>query len=368
MLASRVPVIVYVTPAGARAASAGFFLLEAADVAAMAPSTNTGAAHPVLESGTPDDTMRQKMENDAAAFLRSYVTRRGRNAQVAETAVRTSQSFSADEALDKKLIDLTASSDAQLIAALDGRVITRIGPESNEGGAITQTLHLHNAQILAILPTIREQLLGRLANPNIALLLLVGGAMLIYLEFNIPGTIVPGALGTVMVLLAIFALDLLPIRHTAVLLLLAAAVLMLLEIKFASHGILALAGIACLALGTLTLIDAPVPELAIQPAIAISVCIAFSVITFILLRLALRARHNKALTGPAALVGSFGTAMEPIWLKDTSPIGRIQVLGEIWQATASEPIPERAPIRVTGFHGDILEVQPDHRTPLAPTL
>jgi membrane-bound serine protease (ClpP class) len=361
MLASKVPVIVYVTPAGARAASAGFFLLEAADVAAMAPSTNAGAAHPVLESGTPDDTMKQKMENDAAAFLRSYVARRGRNVQLAETAVRESKSFSADEALTQHLIDLTASNETELTASLDGRTITRL----NEGASSTQTLHLRNARIATLEPTLREQLLDRLANPNLALLLLVGGALLIYLEFNIPGTIVPGALGTVMVLLAIFSLDLLPIRHTAVLLLLAAAVLMVLEIKFASHGILALAGIACLAFGTLTLIDAPIPELAIQPTIAISLCIAFSLITFVLLRLAIRARRNKALTGPAALVGALGTAMEPLWLKDTRPIGRIQVLGELWEATASEPIPERAAIRVTGFHGDILEVQPATQTPLA---
>jgi membrane-bound serine protease (ClpP class) len=365
MLSSRIPIIVYVGPAGARAASAGFFLLEAADVAAMAPETNTGAAHPVLESGTPDDTMRQKMENDAAAFLRSYVTRRGRNAQVAETAVRESKSFSADEALDQHLVDLTASSDAELLAALDGRAIRRVGMPDSEGQATTQTLHLRNAKIVTLQPTVREQLLGRLADPNLALLLLVGGALLIYLEFNIPGTIVPGALGSVMVLLAIFSLDLLPIRHTAVLLLLAAAVLMVLEAKFASHGILALAGIACLAFGTLTLIDAPIPEMAIQPVIAISLCIAFGIITFVLLRLAMRARRNKALTGPAALVGSPGTAMEPVCLKGTLPIGRIQVLGEIWQATASEPIPERGRIRVTGFYGDILEVQPDHQAPFA---
>ena len=352
MLTSKTPIIVYVGPAGARAASAGFFLLEAADVAAMAPSTNTGAAHPVLESGTPDDTMKQKMENDAAAFLRSYVARRGRNVQLAETAVRESKSFSDDEAFAQHLIDLTAPNEAQLIASLDGRTITRI-----DGQTYTETLHLRNARIVTLEPTLREQLLGRLANPNLALLLLVGGALLIYLEFNIPGTIVPGALGTVMVLLAIFSLDLLPIRHTAVLLMLAAAVLMMLELKFPSHGILALGGIACLAFGTLTLVDAPIPEMAVQPTIAISLCIAFGVITFVLLRLAIRARRNKALTGPAALVGSAGTAMEPLWSKETVPVGRILVQGEIWQATTSVPIPENANVRVTGFHGDILEVQ-----------
>jgi membrane-bound serine protease (ClpP class) len=362
MLASRVPVIIYVAPAGVRAASAGFFLLEAADVAAMAPETNTGAAHPVLESGAPDDTMRQKMENDAAAFLRSYVARRGHNVQVAETAVRASKSFSADEALDQKLIDIIAPDEAHLLAALDGRTITRNITGSADGQPTTQTLHLRNATVVTLQPTLREQLLGRLANPNIALLLLVGGALLIYLEFNVPGTIVPGALGTVMVLLSVFALDLLPIRHTAVLLLLAAAVLMLLEVKFASHGVLAIAGIACLAFGTLTLIDAPIPEMAIQPMLAISLCIGFGIITLLLLRIAVRAQRNKALIGPAALVGSFGTAMEPLWLKDTVPVGRILVQGELWEATASEPVPEKASVRVTGFHKDILEVQPDSRT------
>lgn len=355
ILRSRVPVIVYVTPAGARAASAGFFILESADVAAMAPGTNAGAAHPVLESGTPDDTMRQKMENDAAAFLRSYTSRRGRNAEVAETAVRTSKSFSADEALSQHLVDRVADSESQLLDSVDGMTIHRV---SDSGQQADLTLHLRGARIVAIEPTLREQILSHLANPNIALILLVGGALLIYLEFNIPGTIVPGALGTVMVLLAIFALNLLPIRHTALLLLIAAAALMVLEVKFASHGMLAIAGIVCLAFGTLTLVDAPIPEMQVQPTIAISLCLAFGIITVVLLRLAVRARQLKALMGPAALVGSDGSAMEPIWLRGTEPVGRVQVQGEIWQATGSEPIPERGAVRVTGFHGDILEVQP----------
>jgi len=355
ILASRVPVIIYVAPAGVRAASAGFFLLESADIAAMAPGTNTGAAHPVLEAGTPDPTLKMKMENDAAAFLRSYSTRRGRNTELAESAVRESKSFSDEEALAQHLIDLTAPDETQLLNDLDGRKITRL----NNGEPTTETLHLHNARIVTLQPTIREQLLGYLSNPNIALMLLVGGALLIYLEFNVPGTIVPGALGTVMVLLAVFALDLLPIRHTAVALILAAAVLLVLELKFTSHGILALAGTVCLAFGTLTLIDAPIPELAIQPAIAISLCVAFAVITLVLLRVALAARRNKALTGPAALVGSLGTAMEPIWTRNMLPIGRILVQGEIWPATAAAPVPERDAVRVVGFHGDILEVVPE---------
>lgn len=369
ILSSQVPVIVYIGPAGARAGSAGFFILEAADIAAMAPGTNAGASHPVLESGTPDDTMKQKMENDAAAFLRSYVTKRGRNADVAETAVRSSKSFTADEALNQTpqhLIDLVASSETQLLSELDGRTVTRLNGAQN--GAQSLTLHFRNALIVPIPPTVREQLLGYLANPNLALLLLVGGALLIYLEFNVPGTIVPGALGTVMVLLAAFALDLLPIRHTAVLLLLAAAVLLLLEVKFTSHGVLALAGIVCLAFGTLTLIDAPIPELAIRPWLAISLCVGFGIITVVLLRLAVRARRSKSLMGPAALVGFPGTAMEALQpvsetVGDTT-IGHILVQGEIWQATAPEAIAAQTSVRVTGFHGDVLEVLPNQAQPL----
>ena len=365
ILSSQVPVIVYIGPAGARAGSAGFFILEAADVAAMAPGTNAGASHPVLASGTPDDTMKQKMENDAAAFLRSYVTRRGRNADVAETAVRASKSFSADEALNQTpqhLIDLVASSETQLLDDLDGRTITRLNNAENGTGTQSLTLHLRNARIVPILPTVREQLLDYLANPNLALLLLVGGALLIYLEFNVPGTIVPGALGTVMVLLAGFALDLLPIRHAAILLLIAAAALLILEVKFASHGVLAMAGIVCLAFGTLTLIDAPIPELAIHPWLAISLCTGFGVITVFLLRLAVRARHSKSLMGPAALVGFQGSTMEELHPASETAgddnIGHILVQGEIWQATAPEAIAAQANVRVIGFHGDILEVQP----------
>jgi membrane-bound serine protease (ClpP class) len=360
ILSSRVPVIVYVAPAGARAGSAGFFLLEAADVAAMAQGTNAGAAHPVLESSTPDETMKQKMENDAAAFLRSYVTRRGRNAESAEEGIRSSHAWSADEALALHLIDLTASNENQLLAALDGRTITRID-------ATKLTLHLRNAQIVTLPSTVRETILGYLVNPNIALLLLVGGALLIYVEFNTPGTIVPGALGTVMVLLAVFALNLLPIRHTAILLLIAAAVLLALEMKFASHGVLALAGIVCLVFGTLTLVVAPIPELAIKPAIAIALSVGFGIITAVLLRLALRARRSKFVLGPAALIGYQATTMEPIQPNGHivgQPIGHILVQGEIWQATATEPVPENVSVRVVGVDGDVLCVETETPRPV----
>src|ERR1035437_416509 len=306
ILSSRVPVIVYWAPAGARAGPAGFFLLESADIAAMAPGTNAGAAHPVIEFGPqPDATMSQKIENDAEAFLRSYVTRRNRNAEAAEAAVHSSHSYTAQEALDQHLIDLIASSDNQLLTALDGREITRM-----DGSKLT--LHLAGARIQILKPSMRDELLGWLVNPNIALLFLVGGALLIYLEFNTPGTIVPGALGTLMVLLAIFALNLLPIRYTAVLLLVAALVLLLLEAKFGGHGVLGIAGIVCLTFGTLTLVAAPVPELRVTPGVAFAVSAELGEITFFLVRLAGRARRRKSLIGADAMVGCKAIAMTPI--------------------------------------------------------
>lgn len=344
ILSSRTPVIIYVAPAGARAASAGFFLLESADIAAMAPGTNAGAAHVVFEMGKPDATMAQKAENDAEAFLRSYVGPRKRNLDAAIAAVQSSKSYSAEEALSLHLIDLTASSEGELLSALDGREITRLN-------GTRETLHLANARIDIIKPTLRESVLGWLVNPNIALLFLVGGALLIYLEFNTPGTIVPGALGTLMVLLAIFALNLLPIRYTAVMLLLAALVLLVLEAKFGGHGALAIAGIACLMLGTLTLIAAPVPELNVNPWVAIAVSGGFGAITVFLVRLAVRARRLKQRLGLDALIGHAASAMEPL-----APEGHVLVDGEIWRAIADQAVPAGTPLRVTGHREYLLEV------------
>jgi membrane-bound serine protease (ClpP class) len=347
ILRSRVPVIVYVSPAGARAGSAGFFLLEAADVAAMAPGTNAGAAHVVFEmGGKPDETIKQKAENDVEAFLRSYVSKRNRNSDAAIAAVASSKSYSAEEALAQHLIDLIATSDTQLLASLEGREISHMDGSK-------QTLHLANARIDLVQPTMREDLLGWLVNPNIALLLLVGGALLIYLEFNTPGTIVPGALGTLMVLLGIFALDLLPIRFTAVLLLVAALALMLLEAKFGGHGVLAIAGIVCLTFGTLTLVAAPIPEMRINPLISIAVSLGFGGITVFLVRLAMRARRLKARLGPDALVGQIASAMEAL-----APVGHVLVEGEIWNAVSTEPVDSGTRLRVVGHEQYLLRVTP----------
>jgi membrane-bound serine protease (ClpP class) len=346
ILSSRVPVILYVAPAGARAGSAGFFLLESADIAAMAPGTNAGAAHPVLEfGGQPDATMNQKIENDAEAFLRSYVTRRGRNTDAAVAAVQSSHSYTAEEALSQHLIDLMANNENELLKNLDGKQITRM-----DGTKLT--LNLAGAEIATIQPTLRDEVLGWLVNPNIALLFLVGGALLIYLEFNSPGTIVPGTLGTLMVLLAVFALNLLPVRYTAVLLLLAAMVLLVLEAKVGGHGVLAIAGIVCLTFGMLTLVAAPVPEMGVSPWIAISVSAAFGAITVFLVRLVVRARKRKAKIGADAMVGCAATAMEEL-----TPEGHVLVEGEIWMAVAAAPVAAGTALRVVGHEHLLLRVE-----------
>ena len=346
ILRSHVPVIVYVAPSGSRAGSAGFFILESADVAAMAPGTEAGAAHVVSAIGKPDETEMQKIENDAEAFMRSYVTKRGRNADAAQAAEQSSHSYTAEEALNQHLIDLIANNDAELLNSVEGREVTRMDGSK-------ATLHVAGARIETIRPTLRDRLLGWLVDPNIALLFLVGGALLIYLEFNSPGTIVPGALGTLMVLLAVFALNLLPIRYTAVLLLVAAMVLLILEAKFGGHGALAIAGIVCLTFGMLTLVAAPVPEMNISPLVAISVSVAFGAITVFLVRIAVRARRRKARIGADAMVGCLATAMEAL-----APRGHVVVEGEIWRAVAGSPVAAGTALRVVGNDQMVLRVEP----------
>ncbi len=273
ILDSSVPVIVYVAPSGSRAGSAGFFLLEAADIAAMAPGTNAGASHPVLEGGGQvDPVMKQKMENDTTAFLRSFVALRNRNTSAAEDAVLNSKSYTEQEALKLNLITLVAPNDRDLLNAIDGKTISRFNGSST-------TLHTRGAELIVVDPVLREKLLDKLTDPNLAVLLLIVGGLLIYLEFNAPGTIVPGALGTLLVLISLFSLNLLPIRYTAVMLVVGALVLLVLEAKFSSHGVLAGAGTVCLVFGLLTLVDGPIPELRVHPATAIAAGAAFGLIT-----------------------------------------------------------------------------------------
>ncbi len=347
--ASPVPVIVFIEPAGSRAGSAGFFLLEAADVAAMAPGTEAGAAHPIIEGTTMDPVLKMKVENDAAAFLRSYVTVRGRNAAAAEDAVRNSKSSSESEALQLKLIDLVAANDDALLAALDGRTIKRFNGAS-------ETLHLAHASIVTTPPSLRERLLTRLTSPDLDVLLLTCGALLIYLEFNVPGTIVPGALGTLLLLLGVFGLNLLPVRHTAVLLLIFALVLVVLEAKFASHGVLALAGVLCLVFGLATLVDGPTPETRVHWGTAIGAGIGFGTVSFWLAWVAVRAQRNKRLLGPQAMIGRVAIAITPL-----APMGQVEVRGEIWQAAVESgvaTVPAGTRVTVRAVDGLTLTVSP----------
>ena len=346
ILASPVPVIVFVGPTGARAGSAGFFLLEAADIAAMAPGTNAGAAHPVVEGAKIDDTMKLKLENDTAAFLRSYTSRRGRNPSAAEDAVRQSKSYTEKEAKDLGLIDIVASDIPSLLNAVDGRTVTRF-----DGSTVV--LHTRDAQLAQIEPTIRERVLDWLMDPNLAVLILVLGGLLIYIEFNAPGTIIPGALGTVLVLISLFALNLLPLHYASGLLLIIAFALMLLEVKFASHGVLAFAGIVCLVFGALTLVDGPIPEMRVHLATALATGIAFGLITIFLVRIALLARRNKTILGVDSMIGQTAVASDAI-----NPHGQIFIHGELWQAESTSPIKQGDSVRVIARKGLLLFVEP----------
>ena len=345
ILTSPVPVIVYVAPSGSRAGSAGFFILEAADIAAMAPGTNAGASHPVIEGGTLDPIMKQKLENDTTAFLRSYVSRRNRNTDAAQDAVLNSKSYTEREAEQLKLIDIIAPSNTALLDAIDGRTVTRFDGSS-------ATLHTRGAHITPIGTTLREDILDRLMDPNLAVLILVVGGLLIYLEFNTPGTIIPGALGTLLVVLALFALNLLPVRYTSLMLLVAAFALLLLEAKFSSHGVLATAGVICLVFATLTLVAGPIPEMRVSIATAISTGLAFGAVTTFLVRIAIRARHNKVVTGPDALIGSIAIAQQPL-----EPRGQVMVHGELWFAESPSPVAPGEQVRVRAVRNLTLLVE-----------
>jgi len=346
MLASPVPVIVYVYPTGSRSASAGFYILEAADIAAMAPGTNTGAAHPVLMGTTMDPVMKEKLENDSAAFIRSYVAKRGRNVEVAESAVRQSKSFTEQEALQQHLIDYVAKDHSDLLKQIDGKTVTRFDGR-------TLVLHTAGAQISDYHMSVKEQILSFLMDPNIAFLILMIGLAAIYAEFNHPGAIVPGVVGLIFVVLAVFALNLLPIRFAGVALILTAFILFALEAKFATHGALGVGGMAVMVLGALLLVDGPIPQMRIRPVTAVAVSISFGLITIFLLNIALRARRGKVVTGEKGLIGELGTAQTTV-----RPEGKVFVHGEIWNAYSPTGVDPGQTVRVTAIRDLILTVEP----------
>ena len=345
IVASRVPVIAYVTPSGGRAASAGFFILEASDVAVMAPGTNTGASSPVSLTGQMDETMRHKVENDASAWLRSTVEKRGRNATLAETTIRQASSFTEKEALDQHLIDLIAPSEQKLFDALEGREITRFDGRK-------EVLHLSGAEVVPYDLTLRERIISAIADPNVGFILLIVGALGLYVEFNSPGLILPGVAGGILLLMGVSSLAVLPLSWVGVSLLLLGATLFVLEAHFASHGVLGSGGTVALVLGALMLIDGP-PEMRIHLATALSVSIPFALITMFLLSLAVRARRNKSLMGGEGLLNEIGEARTAL-----APAGKVFVHGEYWDAVSSTPVEPGGEVRVVAIDGMKLTVEP----------
>jgi len=347
ILASPVPVIIYVTPSGSRAASAGFFILESADVAAMAPGSNTGAAHPVtIGGGKMDDVMKEKMENDSAALMRSVVAKRGGNVEVAESAVRQSKSFTDQEALSQKLIDYVATSEEDLFKQLQGKPLKRFNGQ-------TVTLNLVGEPVRPFDMTLRQRILAYMMDPNIAFILLAVGALALYAEFNHPGAVVPGTVGVIFILLAVFALNLLPTRFAAVVLIFASFILFALEAKFATHGVLAIGGIVTLTLGGLLLVDAPIPEMRVHLLTALAVSIPLGIITVFLMSIALKARANKIVTGAQGLVGEIGLAQTAL-----APQGKVFIHGELWDAMSAQSIVPGQPVVVRQVEGLQLRVDP----------
>ena len=346
IVASQVPVIIYVTPSGSRAASAGFFILESADIAAMAPGTNTGAAHPVILGGKMDDIMKQKMENDAAALMRSVVAKRGRNVELAESAVRESKSFTDQEALDKKLIEYIAPTEQDLFRQVSGKSFKRFNGEN-------VTLNLADQPVRDYRMTLKQRILTYIMDPNVAFILLAIGALALYAEFNHPGAVIPGTVGVVFILLALFALNLLPVRFAALVLIVGAFALFALEAKFATHGVLTIGGISLLVIGGLLLVDGPIPEMRVRLTTALAVSIPLGIITAFLMSIAVRARRNKVVTGQQGLVGEIGVAETPL-----SPSGKVFVHGEIWDAVSTATIAPGDRVVVTQVDGLTLRVDP----------
>lgn len=347
---SPVPVIVYVTPTGGHAGSAGIFILESADIATMAPGTAAGAAHPVALVGPfqakLDDDMRKKVENDAAALMRSVTSKRGRNIEAAESAVRESKSFTEQEALTQHLIDYVASSPEDLFRQMSGKPFKRFNGQSD-------ALSLSNQPIVPFEMTVKERVLDALMEPDLAFLLLAIGALALYIEFNHPGAVIPGTVGVVFILVAAFALNLLPTRFAAFVLILGAFALFAAEAKFASHGVLTAGGIVLLTLGGLLLVDAPIPEMRVHLWTALSVSIPLGLITSWLMYIALRARRNKIVTGAQGLIGETGVVQTAL-----SPQGKVFIHGELWDAVASSDLPAGQIVVVRNVDGLTLSVDP----------
>lgn len=345
IVASPVPVVTFVTPAGGRAASAGFFLLQAGDVAAMAEGTHTGAASPVILGQPMDPVMRKKVESDSTAFLRSLASKRGRNSELAEKTVLEAKSFTAQEAIASKLVDLVVTDEAGLLAALDGREVTRFDGRKT-------VLHSAGAQVVEYDLTLRERVTAALSDPNLAFVMMALGAMGLYIEFTTPGIVFPGVAGGILLILGLMSLSVLPINWAAAALLGLAIALFVLEAKIASHGILGTGGAVAMVLGAVLLVEGP-PEMRIRLATAIGVSLPFALITIFLVSLVIKARARPAETGKQGLLSQTGVAVTAL-----DPQGTIFIDGEYWNAVSSQPVPEGTRVRVTAVDGLLLKVEP----------
>jgi membrane-bound serine protease (ClpP class) len=356
ILTSPVPVIVYVAPAGNRAASAGFYILEAADIAAMAPGTNTGAAHPVISGAAMDPVLKDKLENDAAAHLRSYSGKRGRNVEVAESAVRQSKSFSADEALLNHLIDYVAKDENDLFRQLDGKTITRFD------GSKT-VLHLAGKGVIVQEETLKQEILSFMMNPSISFMIFAVGMLCIFFEFNHPGAILPGVVGFIAVSISLYTLQLLPLRSMAVVMIIASFAMFILEAKLQTHGIVGAGGILLMVLGALLLVDGPIPQMRVQLWAALAVAIPIGIITVFLMTIALRARRNKVVTGEQGMIGEVAIVCAPL-----TPSGKVFVQGELWDAVSPANVDAGCRVVVRRVENLVLHVEPVHEAVPQPSI
>jgi membrane-bound serine protease (ClpP class) len=344
MMNAEVPVIVFVSPTGARAASAGVFITMAAHVAAMSPATNIGAATPVAMGGTADKTMMKKVENDSAAFIRTVALERGRNAEWAEKAVRQAVAITEREALKLKVIDLVADSIPDLLEKVDGRTIKL--PKG------TVTLATKGAPLRPIEIGFRDRFLNVITDPNVAYVLMMLGMLGLFFELSNPGVILPGVIGGISLILAFFAFQSLPINYAGLLLILFGIVLLIAEIKIVSHGVLAIGGMVSMALGSLMLFDAPEVGFRVSWWIIGSTVAATTGIFLFVVAAGVRALGRPPSTGAEGLVGRIATVRERL-----GPEGQVMVSGEIWRAVAEgEPLEPGAQVRIVGVNGLTLRV------------
>jgi membrane-bound serine protease (ClpP class) len=353
IIRAKTPVAVFVGPSGNRAASAGFLITIAADVAAMAPGTHIGAAHPVAGNGEKvDETMSKKMTSDVAGYARTLAAQRKRNVALVEQAVTESRSFTEQEAISATppLIDLIANDVPDLVRKLDGRTIARFDGRSH-------TLHTAGAATVAIAMTWQQRVLSAVAHPQIAYLLLTLGTLGLTIELWSPGAILPGVAGGICLLLAFFAFQVLPVSYAGILLILFGLTLLILEVKVTSFGLLAVGGIVSLLFGSMMLIDSPLPELQVGLRLILPITFGMAFVILFLVRLAVQAQRIRPVTGTAGMLEEVGYAITPI---DAGGTGRVRTRGEIWNATADERVEAGSAVRITGINGLLLRVRPQN--------